>query len=75
MLYFGVWVRSCGVVRVDSGEEVERNRIACCLKSIVENNFKIAVEREVVFEVSWARCTAKSDVSLSECLCISCFLS
>ena len=50
----GVGIRGGGIVSVNFSEQVKSDLRSCSLEGIIEDNFQVAVEGEVVLIVCWA---------------------
>ena len=63
---FGVGVSSCVIISINSGKKFKSDIVLVCLESVVEDNFQVGVEGEVVFVVGWAGLSTKSEIGISE---------
>jgi hypothetical protein len=50
----GVGIRGGGIVSINFSEQVESDLRSCSLEGVVEDDFQVAVEGEVVLIVCWA---------------------
>ena len=66
MFDFGVGVGGCVVISINSCEEFKSNLVLVGLKSVVEDDFQVGVEGEVIFVVCWAGFSTKSEIGVSE---------